>query len=307
MNTLVMNTLVTRMPIRYHVGHKDRLGVTLFFALAVHAIIILGVSFDLEDITDPDNVATMEVTLVHSKTDEAPDDADYLAQENQIGSGNVQEKVRASSPFSNPLPTPDKGFAPFSQKEIKPPSSEEQKQQREVLTAQRSSQRIYSEPEVIPLPNRDKVPSAAQLYELSSEMARLSAEINEMKKTYQKEKHHTFLSGANAKKYHYANYLDAWLAKVERIGNLNYPSEIKRNAVFGKVLLDVRINPDGSLHSMKVLRSSGNLTIDRAAKRIVRMSAPFPPLPEKILKETDVLHIPRDWVFRESGFSTRGR
>ncbi|MDH5180430.1 MAG: TonB family protein [Gammaproteobacteria bacterium] len=301
-----MSTVVTRLPYRYNVGHKDRIGVTLFFALAVHAIIVLGVSFDLEDLTNPDQVATMEITLVHSKSEEAPEDADYLAQANQQGGGNVQEKIRPSSPFSNPLPTPEQGFAPNSRREMALPKSRD-KQQLEVLTVDNSRLRRQSKPEEIPLPEQARTLTAAQLYERSSEMARLSAEINQLKKAYQKEKTHTYLSGANAREYRYANYLDAWRAKVENIGNLNYPSEIKRNAIYGKVLLDVAINPDGSLHSMKILRSSGNRLIDQAAKRIVRMSAPFPPLPEQILKDTDVLHIPREWRFQESGLATASR
>jgi len=302
-----MSTMITHLPYRYSVGHKDRFGITLFFALAMHAIIILGVSFDLEDLTDPDNVATMEVTLVHSKTDEAPEDADYLAQANQVGGGNMQDKVRPSSPFSNPLPTDDQGFAPNSKKEMIPPPEKIKKDQREVLTVKKSDFRTNSKPEEIPLPHQQNTLTAAQLFERSSEIARLSAEIDKLKKAYQKEKHHKWLTGANAKEYRYASYLDAWRAKVERIGNMNFPSEIKRNSIYGKVLLDVAINPDGSLHSMKVLRSSGNRIIDRAAQRIVRMSSPFPPLPADILKETDVLHIPREWRFQQSGLATTSR
>lgn len=302
-----MSTLITRLPVRYSVGHKDRMGVTLFFAMAIHAIVVLGVSFDLEELTDQDNVATMEITLVHSKTDEAPEDADYLAQANQLGGGNVQDKVRPSSPFSNPLPTPDQGFAPNSRKEMSPPPMEIKKNQREVLSVTDSKRRMFSKPEEIPLPDQTRSLTAAQLFERSSEMARLSAEINKLKKAYTKEKHHTYISGANAREYRYASYLDAWRAKVERIGNVNYPNEIKRAGIYGKVLLDVAINPDGSLHSMKVLRSSGSRILDRAAKRIVRMSSPFPSLPEQILKDTDVLHIPREWRFQESGLATTSR
>lgn len=299
-----MSTLITHLPYRLAVGHKDRLGVTLFFAMAMHAIIILGVSFDLEDLTNPDKVATMEVTLVHSKTEEAPEDADYLAQANQLGGGNVQEKVRPSSPFSNLLPTPDQGFAPNSRKDMLPPQTKEKQQQREVLSVTDSKRRTKSKPEAIPLPNQKRSLTYTQFLERSSEMARLSPEINHQKKAYARVKHHTYINGANAREYRFASYRDAWRAKVEHIGNLNYPSELNRRSNFGKVLLDVAINPDGSLHAMKILRSSGNPIIDRAAKRIVRMSSPFSPLPEQILKDTDILHIVREWRFQESGLAT---
>lgn len=303
-----MSTRITHLPRRYSVSYNDRMGVMLFFAMALHAIIILGVSFTLEDRSDPTQLDTMEITLVHSQTDEAPEDADYLAQANQLGSGNTEEKVRASSPFSNPLPTPDQGFAPATPQDITPPPpAEKEKYQREVLTVTDSQHRFYSRPEKIPLPQESNTVTAAQLFERSSEIARLSAEINKLKKTYSQQPHHTYMSGANAKQYKYANYMDAWLAKVERIGNMNYPKQALQKKTTGSLLLDVAIKPDGSLYSIKVLRSSGHPVLDRAAKRIVRMASPFSPLPKDILKETDILHIPRIWQFKnEAGFSTSG-
>ncbi len=302
-----MSTLITHLPRRHTVSDTDRLGLMLFFAIALHAIIILGVSFSLEDINDSEQLDTMEITLVHSQTDEAPDDADYLAQANQVGSGNTDQKIRTSSPFSNPLPTPEQGFAPMSQQDVTPPPSDKEKYQREIMTVTKSQRHTYSRPEKIPLPHESNTITAAQLFERSSEIARLSAEINKLKKSFSKQPRHRYVSGANAKKYQYANYLDAWRAKIERIGNLNYPQKALQNKITGSLLLDVAINPDGSLHSLKVLRSSGHPVLDQAAKYIVRMAAPFNPLPNDIRKDTDILHIPRLWQFKnEAGLFMGG-
>ena len=92
------------------VTQSDRMSLTIFFALAIHAILILGISFDLMDNSN-DVITTMEITLVHQRSNEEPEEADYLAQANQIGGGDQQEKSRPSSPFSNPLPTLEEGFA----------------------------------------------------------------------------------------------------------------------------------------------------------------------------------------------------
>ena len=293
-----MTTLITRPGYHYASSHSDRLGVTLFFALALHAIAILGISFDLDDRAEPDTITSFEVTLVHSKSDEAPNKADYLAQANQHGDGTSRERGRPSSPFSNPLPNPEQGIAPQSRQAIAPPPAKQKKLQREVMTVQDSASRIHSRPEQIPLPVPPESVTAAQLFARSSEIARLSAEINKLKQAFQKEPHHTYVTGANAREYRYASYLDAWRAKVERIGNLNYPKQALRNNTSGQLLMDVAIKPDGSLHSIKILRSSGHRFLDEAAMRIVRMSAPFSPLPKGILQDTDVLHIPRVWQFR---------
>jgi len=288
------------------VSSSDRLSMTLFFALAFHAIVILGVSFDLVDDDFMPPLTTMEITLVHNHSDEAPEDADYLAQANQKGGGNVEEKTRDQSPFSNPSPTQDDGFAPASEQAIAPPLSQPEQAQQEIMTTTVAKEKTVSQPQKDPLPDLAQPLTAAQLLERSRQkIARMSAEIKRMKKTYQVTPRRTYVRGANAKEYRFASYLDAWRAKVERFGNLNYPEEALRHNIDGSLLLDVAINPDGSLNHMKVIQSSGQKVLDEAAKRIVRLAAPFPPLSEEILKDTDVLHIPRVWYFKSgSGLST---
>jgi protein TonB len=70
--------------------------------------------------------------------------------------------------------------------------------------------------------------------------------------------------------------------------------------------MDVGIKADGSIYSIRINKSSGNPALDEAAQRIVRMSAPFAPLPTELLKELDVLVITRVWKFSdESGLITR--
>jgi len=280
------------------VTQSDRMSLTIFFALAIHAILILGISFDLMD-SNNDIITTMEITLVHQRSNEEPEEADYLAQTNQLGGGTQQNKSRPSSPFSNPLPIPEKGFAPNSRRAMSPPPINETKKQTEIMSVEKSSQRVNSKNLQEDSPITSKSLTAAQLFERSQQIAKLSAEINKLKKAYQQTPKHTWVHGANAKKYRFASYMDAWRAKVERIGNLNYPELVLKNKLAGSLLLDVAINPDGSVHSARITRSSGYRELDRAALRIVNMSAPFPPLTKDILKDTDILHIPRVWRFQQ--------
>lgn len=280
------------------VTQTDRMSMTIFFALAIHAILILGISFDLMDNSN-DVITTMEVTLVHQRSNDEPEEADYLAQENQLGGGSQQSKSRPSSPFSNPLPVPEEGFAPNSRRAMTPPHIKEAKKQTEIMSVDRSDlktgdQKLKEESTVT-----TKSLTAAQLFERSQQIAKLSAEINKLKEAYQQTPKHTWVHGANAKKYRFASYMDAWRAKVERIGNLNYPAIVTRKKLTGSLLLDVAINPDGTIRSARITRSSGYRELDQAALRIVNMSAPFPPLTKEILKDTDVLHIPRVWRFQQ--------
>lgn len=302
MNTVAVNA--TLAPPK----SSERLSMTVFFALAIHAIIILGVSFDLELLKDSSELSTMEITLVHNKNEQAPDEADYLAQANQIGGGNIEDKVRPSSPFSNPTPTQEQGFAPNSRDEVTPPKVKEQSLQQEIFTTEQSKTKVQTQQQQEVVPIETKKVTAAQLFERSREIANISAEINRLKQTYQKNPDHTYINAANARQHRFASYLDAWRSKVERIGNINYPSAAIHKNISGHLTMDVAINADGSLNAIKILRSSGYPILDNAAKRIVRLGAPYPPLTAEILKDTKVLHIPRVWRFKNNNrFGTSAR
>lgn len=292
-----MSSSTQTYPVSVPVSNVDRLSLTIFFALALHAILILGVSFNVMQ-DDEDSLSTMEITLVHNRSVEEPEDADYLAQANQLGGGEVKEKVRDSSPFSNPTPTQEQGIAPDSRRAIAPPPVPDKKAQQELMTVEKSPRKVTSKPQHEPLPIPSQDVTAAQLFERSQSIARLSANIEEMKKSFAVSPRRTYVKGVNAKEFRFANYMDAWRNKVERIGNLNYPEKAVEKGISGSLLMDVAINPDGSLNSIRILRSSGHTILDKAAKRIVKLAAPYPPLSEDILKDTDILHIPRIWVFR---------
>ena len=102
---------------------------------------------------------------------------------------------------------------------------------------------------------------------------------------------------ANTRQYEFAAYMQAWVAKVERVGNLNYPEEVRRLKLTGDLVMTVGINVDGSVESIDIQRSSGKPQLDNAAMRIVRLAGPYSPLPEHISNTIDVLHITRTWRF----------
>jgi protein TonB len=148
-------------------------------------------------------------------------------------------------------------------------------------------------------------PDAAQLMTQSMDMASLRPEMNRQRQWQSKIPRREFIS-ANTRKYEFASYMSAWVAKVERVGNLNYPADLRRKKLHGDLVLTVGIHQDGSVESIEVKRSSGLQEIDRAAIDIVRMAAPFSPLPDNIREHVDVLHITRTWRF-ESSFSADSR
>ena len=127
------------------------------------------------------------------------------------------------------------------------------------------------------------------------QMARLASELDRQAQAYAKRPKRKFIS-ANTREYAFANYMAAWVARVERVGNLNYPDEARRRNLEGSLVLTVAINKDGSLERIDIIKPSGHQVLDDAAQRIVELSAPFPPVP-KSEEEIDILHITRTWQF----------
>jgi protein TonB len=297
-----MQDVITTPYNRYQL---DRMGLTVFLALAIHAIVILGVSFNMNDVFKNNGTPTMEITLVSSQSKTAPKEADYLAQANQKGGGNVDKKVRPTSPFSNPNPTTENGIAPDSKMAFSPPKLKKKHKERKLMTAQQSPFARNSQEFKHKVPVQTQSQQAAQMFARSREFARLHAEIEQMKQAYEHTPRQTYVTGVNAKQYRFASYIEAWRDRVEKFGSLNYPEEAIRHDINGSLLLDVGINRDGSIASMQILRSSGHKVLDKAALSIVKMAAPFAPLTPAILKDTDILHISLVWRFRvKQGLST---
>ena len=80
---------------------------------------------------------------------------------------------------------------------------------------------------------------------------------------------------------------------------MNYPKEAKRKRLNGSLMLSVDINPDGSVpvDGIVISRSSGHDILDKAAIKIVRLGAPYAPIPEDVLQDNDVITIIRTWKF----------
>ena len=141
--------------------------------------------------------------------------------------------------------------------------------------------------------------SGADLVQRSLEIARLEAQIDKNWDAYQKIPRRKFI-GARTQEYRFAQYIEDWRIKVERIGNLNYPDEARRQQIYGKLQLSVAIRADGSVESVEVNSSSGHRILDAAAMRIGKLAAPFAPLSPDIRKDTDILVITRTWTFTSS-------
>lgn len=274
----------------------DPIGATLVFSLLVHGVLLLGITFHFAKPT-PD-LPTLDVTLVNVANRETPEKADFLAQANNRGGGTSDHAARPSQRFSGALPKPTPGTAPQSVAAAVP-QPQTATAERLVTTTGTSRQHVDSDTANNEVPAQD-LPSARDA-QRQQEMAQLAAELRSQTEAYAKRPRKKFIS-ANTREYVYAAYMRGWSDRVQRVGNLNYPSEARRLGLHGDLLLTVGINHDGSIHSIDVIRSSGQPVLDQAAERIVRLAAPFPPLPATA--KVDELYITRTWQFLPGGTLT---
>lgn len=271
----------------------DRLGFTLFLAALVHLALILGVGFTV--VKPADIRHTMDITLATFKSEKAPEKADFLAQDNQQGSGTLEKKAVPKTTEVAPFQDSkiNKITPPPAAKPETPPAPAKSV----VATQAPKTQKVEPRPkESKPQPKPEaKVPDFDSS-QLSSQIASLEAELSHEQQLYAKRPRIHRLNAASTLRDKGAWYKEEWRKKVERIGNLNYPEEARRQQLYGSLRMMVSINRDGSLYEVLVLESSGQPVLDQAAQRIVRLAAPFAPFTGD-LAEFDRLEIIRTWRF----------
>ncbi len=275
----------------------DRLGLTLFVAISMHAVGILGIGFTMEPPKKlPPADRTLEIVVVHNKsTQKQPEKADFLAQHSQEGGGTKEEAVRPTTDSLQPLTKqsnkPNQVNTPMT-----PPTEPVAMQKKRVISSKEEAKKKTQDAPNKPKQKRRTLNTAQLLASTDQEISRLTAELNRKTEAYAKRPRRKFVS-ASTKEYKYSNYLDAWRRKVERIGNINYPDEARRKKLYGNLMLQVSLKSDGTIYEIEVRRSSGHKVLDDAAIRIVRLAAPYAPFPDEIRKETDILDITRTWQF----------
>lgn len=271
---------------------NDRFAVSVLMALGLHAAILLGVGFvlDFKPLTHP--LETLDVVLVNWRSESKPDEADFLAQATQQGGGESTEATRPSQEYTGASPGLADGDDPLNQEEQASSVADAEREQILIEDDKSEfSQQITSIEQPEP-----PLPTAAELMQESMAMAKLQPGIQRDRESKSKLPKRKWIS-ANTREYEFAAYMQAWVAKVERVGNLNYPEEIRRLMLVGDLVMTVGINLDGSVESIDIQRSSGFPQLDQAATRIVRLAGPYSPLPEHISATIDVLHITRTWRF----------
>ena len=286
-------------------SNKDTLPIALVVAVIVHIILVLGMNFTPHPVERINR--SIDITLINTPVKKAPEKADFLAQENQLAAGD--ETKKPEPPEQNPETPAQKPPSQEHSQEIKPvkktaPEESKPKAAQKIMTQQKAEKKVVtaSKPAVVSQPEQHQELTAESLQQ---QIAQLGTEIRHSQPSAEQARI-KFVESVSAHKYVAAQYMKDWESKVERTGNLNYPEVAAKKNFSGTLTMDVGINADGSIYSIRISKSSGIPELDEAAKGIVRMSAPFAALPLDLRKELDVLVITRVWKFSdESGLITR--
>lgn len=265
-------------------------------SLGAHASVLAIRFVDPEFMRVRSSDTPLEIILVNARSEARPSNAEALAQSNLDG-GGANDSGRRTSPLPSSFEMRDGETLESARRTVERLEQE----QKELLaqlaqgdTAQRTPQKELK-------PAR---PDAGSAEQTRLQLARVQAEIAKTISDYQKRprKHHFMPSTSE---YRFARYVEDWRARLEKIGNEHYPAEA-RGKYYGELRMTVAIRKDGTLIEAVVEKSSGSPVLDRAARRIVSMAAPYPPFSPDLARDTDILDITRTWIFTNDQFATKG-
>lgn len=310
-----MSTRDDRLPLWHHLN-SDSFGFMLFLASLVHGVLLLTLSFTLPEPEPPQQ--TLDVTLAQYPQQEAPEQADFIAEHNQRGSGSADtvstpstteiaplNSEQSQQQAAQPMQAPESAeLAPPAQQ---PPEKQaEQQTGDQTATPDRLTHQAPDAPavsEAAPPPQASasapKVSNSTSLMARSLEMASLHAKLDLIREERAKKPRVLRLTSAATRSHKYAAYLDNWRRRVETVGNLNYPEQARRQGVHGTLRLLVALNPEGHVVNVEILGSSGHRVLDDAAIRIVQLASPFQSFPVEMRKHVDRLEIIRTWKFEK--------
>lgn len=291
----------------YSPGQNYRLSYTVAIALAAHTVVIFWLAFNAE--SKAQSAPQMEVTLSYHSSDNKPEDANFIAQSNQQGSGQLETSDELSTQYQSP----------FNDSKINPTNPV-------VMPAIQQYQKPIIEPRIITtkgnaersLPLTDKPLNTKKeptdvntdnetktLIELSQEIASLEARLADKQQLLTKKPRVLTLSSASTIEAADASYVHQWRDRVENVGNRHYPQLARDNSLYGDVRLLVKLQANGVVEEISILASSGSEILDRAAIESIRLASPFEPFPQSLAKKYDRIDVIRTWQFRKNKLTAK--
>lgn len=254
---------------------QERLRKTFSMALVAHGLLLIGLSFAMSAGSPPSQ--SMDVTLALHQSDEMPDQAEFIAQSNQLGTDDQQQIVQPQDPG--------------------------QQLQAEQQRSNLAEQIILSHSGEGNNAQVDRPAQQEHRQDSNSDMGAIKAELERLKQAYSDLPRVLRMTSVSAKSADAAAYMHYFEDRVEQIGNVNYPREARSQGIFGQVQLVVVLLADGRIKRIEVSKGSGSRLLDQAAVRSVQLASPFDPFPKE-LRNRDEIHIIRTWQYQSNNVLT---
>lgn len=277
----------------------DRLGSTVFLAALAHGVVLLGITFTNDPFGVDEYLPSLNVTLVvdSGSADAVPPDEQLLADRNRRGGGQAPEGIRPTTTLSADQALSQAGD-PFAADPVDAAAEPQSPQIDQLLARDLRADPTRALPESTEDPATRPMKQAAMISQTS--IPTMALEIDERAELPPSDSDDDAL-GPSTRESALAEYLVGWRRRVERIGTANFPERFRSRTDVGRPMVEVAIGPQGNLEEIIVRRSSGDKVLDQAALRILRLAAPFEPLPSRVLADRSELRFAYEWDFSAGG------
>lgn len=257
---------------------------------------ILGITFTAGPLPDSDAMAPLSVTLLVDNDADRPSQErqELLAERDNQGAGNSDDQTRPTRALTADHPVarigaPDGTNLDDATPHERAPSPEQ------LVTRSPADSHVDVAPDATEEPAAVTMKAATLIQNVAPQTLASEIDVNAV---LPKSDADADVASPSTSESAIAAYLVGWRQRVERVGTANFPQRfLQRGADYGRPTLEVVIGPQGNLEEIVVRRSSGDGSLDQAALKILRMAAPFEPLPPGITAEFKVLRFAYEWDF----------
>jgi protein TonB len=273
----------------------DRLPAMLFLAALVHGILIIGVTFNPYLLDGFADAISLEVTIVADpdQSIDRPDEAEYLAQTSQLGTGNTTEEVRPSAPLQSASPIDNLGEQ--DAEALLDSKAHETSADQLVTKQSEQDQQVADDLRDEPRPED----ATALALERGREQTLPLPQDEESTLLIHDDDPRQLVISTDTRESVIAAYLDNWKRRIEAVGDEYFPELGELPDLTGSPTLEVSIEASGQLTEVIIRKSSGSTVLDKAALDILRRASPFDPFPDEVSADYDRLRFAYKWVFSE--------
>jgi len=272
------------------------LQIALIISIGLHGALLAVRIVDPEGFNRIFQDTPLEVVLVNSRSGQAPDKAQVIAQAALAGGGDA-ETGRATSPLPPSALVEIGDSDETARKQIE----QLQETQQQLLAQVRRELALLPAPD----PQRDEGnPQERAQEDKRRQLVQLLAEIEKRINEENARPKKRYISPA-AREEVYALYYDGYRRKVEDRGTRNFP-ESNGKKLYGELIMNVTIDAAGRVLDTEIIQPSSSKILDRRAVAIVKAAAPFGTFSAAMRRSADQLVVTSRFKFtRDEALETQ--